>query len=240
MTAVTAVTAGPFGADPVPLADFVTWSDWALARVGFRPSNALALVGVCRDELMHGFEREVARTWGQPFAIGSLAGLVFVGRTGLQAALGHVPGEDGRHRLVAFCFPHIGIDGHGTLGRVERRGRLRSTSACGALASFRADLSDGRRDQRLDPDDLEQSLLRRRLDPLVGRGLVPTLATLTRLARQAAVADLSRYAGEVQTGEPVDIAYLSGIVVHGPAGRDGVVEVQAEVVIDGERIALEH
>ena len=112
----------------------MTWSEWALARVGFRPSNCLPVVAVCRDELMADFGRAVTDVWGQPFEAGSLAGLVFLGRTGLQAALGHVPGEDGRHRFVVFCFPHIGIDEDGVVGRVQRRGMYRASSACGALA----------------------------------------------------------------------------------------------------------
>ena len=55
---------------------------------------------MCRDELMSGFDEAVSEVWGRPFGVGALAGLVFLGRTGLQAALSHVPGEDGRHRFV--------------------------------------------------------------------------------------------------------------------------------------------
>ena len=94
--------------ETVAVDDFMTWSEWALARVGFRPSNCLPVVAVCRDELMADFGRAVTDVWGQPFEAGSLAGLVFLGRTGVQAALGHVPGEDGRHRFPCLCFPHSG------------------------------------------------------------------------------------------------------------------------------------
>ena len=40
--------------------------------------------------------------------------------------------------------------------------------------------------------------------------------------------------------EPVDVAYLSGVVVHLPDGRDHVAAVHAEVVIDGVTIPLPH
>jgi hypothetical protein len=227
-------------ADSVEIPDFVTWSEWALARVGFRPSNCLALVDVCRDELMSGFDEAVSEVWGRPFGVGALAGLVFLGRTGLQAALSHVPGEDGRHRFVTFCFPHIGIDDDGSVGRVQRRGMSRASAACGALAAFRAQLADGSRDFGLDVDDVEQSLLRMRLVDLVPPGEVPSLIELTELARIAAVQDLHRFVDLARGHEPVDVAYISGIVVHLPDGVDHVASVRAEVLIDGVTIPLPH
>ena len=227
-------------ADSVEIADFVTWSEWALARVGFRPSNCLPLVDVCRDELMSGFDESVSHVWGRPFGIGALAGLVFLGRTGVQAALSHVPGEDGRHRFVVFCFPHIGIDEDGVVGRVQRRGMSRASAACGALAAFRSQLAEGSRDFTLDVDDVEQSLLRMRLSRLVPLGEVPSLVDLTELARQAAVQDVHRFVDLARGHEPVDVAYISGIVVHLPDGADHVSSVQAEVIIDGNPIPLPH
>ena len=224
----------------VPVEDFVTWTEWALARVGFRPSNALALVGVCRDELMVDFDDAVERVWGKPFIMGSLGGLVLVGRTGMSAALSHVPGEDGRHRFVAFCFPHIGIDEDGTVGRVQRRGMSRASTACGAVAAVQAQLASEQRDLVLDPEDVEQSLLRMRLAPLVPPGVVPGLPELTELVRRCAVQDVHRFVGLARGSEPVDVATISGIVVHGPDGTDLVTTVEAEVVIDGVVIPLPH
>jgi hypothetical protein len=226
--------------ETVAVDDFMTWSEWALARVGFRPSNCLAVVSVCRDELMADFGRAVAAVWGQPFGVGSLAGLVFLGRTGVQAALGHVPGEDGRHRFVVFCFPHIGIDADGALGRVQRRGMYRESSACGALASFRAQLEAGDRVVGIDVDDVEQSLLRMRLQPLVGMGATPSLLGLTELAREACVDDMTRFIELARGSEPVDVAFISGIVVHLPDGTDHVADVRADVTIDAVTVSLPH
>jgi hypothetical protein len=226
--------------DAVAIDDFVTWSEWALARVGFRPSNALALVSVCRDELMSDFDEAIADVWGRAFQIGSLAGLVFLGRTGIQAALSHVPGEDGRHRFVAFCLPHLGIDSGGDVGRVQRRGMSRETTACGALAAFQSQLVMGRRDVELDIDDVEQSLLRARRSAYRVADEVPSLPELTELARRAAVADVRMLVAGAVGDEPIDVAYISGLLLHLPDGVDHVARVEAEVEIDGVVIPLPH
>jgi len=229
----------------VDVDDFVLWSEWALARVGFRPTNCLAVVAVCRDELMARVDEAIAGTWGRPFQAGSLGGLVFLGRTGMQAALGHVPGEDGRHRFVVFCLPHIGIDEDGAIGRVQRRGMHRASSACGALAAFRAEVATQGADHvpeagALESSDVEQALLRRRLTAALGSPHLPTLAELTELARRAAVSDIRDYIDLARGVEPVDVAYISGIVVHLPDGVERVCAVEAEVLIDGQVIALPH
>lgn len=234
----TAAAADTFG-ETVDVDDFLTWSEWSLMRVGFRPSNCLAIVDVCRDELMASFDEAVSDVWGRPFQVGALAAIVLAGRTGLQAALGHVPGEDGRHRFVVFCLPHIGIDEDGTVGRVQRRGMYRATAACGALASFRAQWLAGEREFPVEADDVEQSLLRQRLAPMVTEP-DPTLAALTELTRRAAVADVRRFVDLARGNEPVDVAFLSGIVIHLPDGVDRVAAVEAEVLIDGTVIPLPH
>lgn len=225
--------------DAVGLDDFLTWSEWALARVGFRPSNCLPVVSVCRDELMAPVDEGVRRVWGLPFQAGSLAALLFLGRTGLQAALGHAPGEDGRHRFVLFCLPHIGIDADGTVGQVQRRGMHRPSSTCGALAAFRAQLLAGQRHVITDPDDVEMTLLRQRLLPLLD-STVPSLPQLTELTRVAAAADARRIVDLIRGGAPVDLACISATVVHLPDGDDQIADVEATVEIDGVVRSLPH
>ena len=243
MTAVDDVLRRVGYVDAVGLGDFLTWSEWALARVGFRPSNCLPVVSVCRDELMAPVDEGVRRVWGQPFWAGALAGLPFLGRTGMAAALGHVPGEDGRHRFVLFCLPHIGIDADGTVGRVHRRGMHRPTAACGALAAFRAEVAAGDRAagrvDELDPDDMEQSLLRQRLGPELG-DQVPSLVEVTEIARRVAVTDARRFIGLAGGDRPVDVACISGVVVHLPDGVDLVAGVDADVRIDDVVHVLPH
>lgn len=231
--------------DSVSLSDFLTWSEWALARVGFRPSNCLPIVSVCRDELMAPVDEGVRRVWGLPFQAGSLAAQLFLGRTGLQAALGHAPGEDGRHRFVVFCLPHIGIDSDGTVGQVQRRGMHRPSAACGALVAVLH--SDGARDPKhsvdpddsLDRDDIEMSLLRQRLRTTLPAGPT-TLAQLTEASRVAAAVEAQRLAGLALGAAPLDVACISGVVVHLPDGEDQVASVEASVEIDGVRRQLPH
>lgn len=229
--------------DAVALDDFMTWSLWSLKRVGFRPINALALASLCRDELMTDTSRAIERAWGSPFQLGALGGMSFAGRTGLQAALGHVPGEDGRHRFVIFALPHIGVDLDGTLGRVQRRGMMRESSACGALVGFRNQLLAGERAFTLDERDAEQSLLRMRLCHALSNcamSEVPDLLTLTDLVLKATVDDVHEYVDLAREREPVDVAYISGIVVHLPSGEDLVAHVEASVEIDGSVVSLPH
>jgi hypothetical protein len=98
---------------------------------------------------------------------------------------------------------------------------------------------NGQRLVGIDTDDVEQSLLRMRLEPLVGDA-VPTLLDLTELARTSAVADVAGFIDKARGHEPVDVAFVSGIVVHMPFGPDLVSRVEAEVVIDGVVIPLPH
>ena len=194
---------------------------------------------------MDSFTQSVAGVWGRPFSLSSLGGLVFAGATGLAAALSHVPGEDGRQRFAVFCFPHLGLGADGTVGPVDRRGMHRASTACGALMGFRAQLANGVRGNGVDVsgEDIEAELLAARLERLIPEGQVPSLLDVALLTREAAVSDIKRFirtAHERSPELPVDVAYLSGIVVHLPDGTDGVAAVEGEVVIDGQVIPLPH
>ncbi len=83
-------------------------------------------------------------------------------------------------------------------------------------------------------------MLRGRLAQALGSAPVPPLAGLTELARQVTVSDLHRYIDLARGREPVDVAYVSGIVLHLPDGVDRVASVEARVVIDGAEVLLPH
>jgi hypothetical protein len=213
--------------------EFLAWTRTALAPHGFQAATALPLVSVCRDELMFPFLDAVSAQWGHCFDMSSLAGLPLLGRTGIGAALGHAPGDDGRHRLVVFAFPHIGIDADGVVGSVERPGVAGSTAACGAVAVARRALVRGVSGVVLDRHDVEESLLVARLREVLGDGLVPDLVVVTELVRAAAVEELSVLLSDLNTPEvPVDYALVSGVLVH-EYGGDRVVVRTATVVVDG-------
>jgi hypothetical protein len=225
--------------DAIPVDDFVTWTDWVLSRFGFRPSNVLPLLSVCRDELMLPLVDAVHGTWGPSFDASSLAGLPFLGRTGLAAALGHAPGEDGRHRFVLFVLPHVGVDGEGGVGVVRRPGVRRDTAACGALVVISEELAAPGPAGEDDPDDLEMGLLRAHVAARLVDVPVPGLPVLTDLVRREAVAVLDRLVAELGTpAAPVDHAVFSGVLVHRPDGVDEVAPREAFVTIDHHRVRL--
>lgn len=255
MTAVAAPAVERLLADGVPPRDLARWSEWTLTRVGFRPSNALLVLSVCRDELMLPAQEALHEVWGPAFDASSLAGLPTLGRTGMAAALGHTPGEDGRHRFVVVALTHVGVGADGTVGLVARRGIRRATTACGALVAALERLQQaGAADDPdpkdvdadgVDPDDVEMSLLTRALvrDVAEAGGAVPDLLDLTETTRRHATARLERLVGGLADaaragdGAPVDHAMLSGLVVHAPEG-DVVVIREAHVVLDGVRRVL--
>jgi hypothetical protein len=220
----------------VPVASLLDWTRDALAPYGFHEHTALPLVSVCRDELMFGFVDAVTAHWGHAFDLSSLAGLPLMGRTGLAAALGHAPDDDGRHRLVVFAFPHIGADGG--IGAVHRRGVPGTTAACGAVSVARTALAAGVSGVVLDPHDIEESLLVQRLRRVLGTGEVPDLPAVTELVRRAAVEELALLLADLSTPDVVvDWALVSGVVVH-LHDVDAVTLSAATVVVDGAATEL--
>jgi hypothetical protein len=222
--------------DAVGVEELLAWTSLALGAHGFTRESSLPLVSVCRDELMFPFVDAITAHWGHCFDVSSLAGLPLLGRTGVGAALGHTPDEDGRHRLVVFAFPHIGVDG--AVGSVHRPGVPGETTACGAIEVAREALGRGVSGVVLDPHDLEESLLVTRLREVIGDAPVPDLVEVTELVRRAAVEELDVLLAGLATPQvPVDVALVSGVVLHGPQ-VDSVSLATAAVVVDGRHVDL--
>jgi hypothetical protein len=204
--------------EAIPVAAFVERTKTAIEPFGFEHGNALAMIAICRDELMFEARSLVERAWGPLFSLAGLAAMAFLGRTGLAAAEKHAPGGDGRRRFVVYALPHIGIDRGGVVGSCLRAGQTEPSSACGALVAFRDELVRGVLDVDLDPHDLELSLLRQRLLRNIPYGHVPDLVEMTELARDAILADLTELARQLERRGPTDLAVFTGIVIHGPEG----------------------
>jgi hypothetical protein len=194
------------------------WSRDALAPFGFSPENTLPMVGVCRDELMFATEQHLHDAWGPAFDLSGLAGMVFIGRTGMSAAAHHAPGADGRTRYVGFVITHIGLADDGTAGGVRRPGIDEESTACGALLALARGLGHGDAPAGIDLDDAEMSLLRLALDEHLPRGTVPDLWALTELTRRVATDEVVRLAHELLESPRSDVAVVSATVIHGPAG----------------------
>lgn len=217
---------------------FVARSLQVLEPLGFTPENTLALVGVCRDELCRTLRGEVQQTWGEAFDITSLAGMVNCGRTGLRAAHNHAPVDGGKERYLYVVMPHIGIGLQGELGHSRRIGRPGLSTACGALSGFIQELEAGRVDTTLHWDDVEQSLLRKRLVGRIPWGAKPDLAELTHLAERIAREELEELiAYDVDPGS-ADYAVFTGVQIHGVEGEQRSWVREPYAMVNGQRHEL--
>ena len=218
----------------VPQADCVFQTHRALQQLGFSAPNSIACVSVCRDELTLPLVTRIIEVWGEAFNFSSLAGMLFLGKTGFSAAYHHAPRRDGRERYVHFALPHIAIGEDGEIGYTIRPGHGERSSACGALMAFRDELISGQVDIDLDPNDIEQSLLKHRLFPKIRYGDVPDLVYLTQLAQEAITEDLERMVSLLVDPDRSDYAVLTGIQIHGPEDRSYVWPGQLYAVVDGQ------
>jgi hypothetical protein len=202
----------------IPVEDYVKRTYDACLTHGLVSEKTLAMVGVCRDELTDALTEPIRATWGSPFRMSGMAGMLFLGQAGLRAAQFHAPGADGRHRYVVYAMPHIGIDDEGRVGYVHRPGQDITTTACGALMAFRSELESGHVYGEMDPYDLEMSLLRQRLLRSIPYGKVPDIVELTTLVRDVMLDDLGRTAARMHSWGDADIAVFSGIHIHTSEG----------------------
>ncbi len=205
----------------VTQADYVARSQSWLEGLGFTAENSLLCLGTCRDEIARPLRTALQDVWGDAFSLSGLGGLVFAGKTGLGAAAAHVPTRYDRKRLILFVFSHIGIDTAGHLGAVQRRGQDHVDHACGALLAFQKALSSGQVDATVRSNDAEQGLLTRRLLKILSPETHKDadLATITRSARDAALADVTALVHAALDPESWDYALLSGIQIHTPDGE---------------------
>jgi len=190
----------------------------ALAPHGLVAQQTLAMAALCRDELTVELTRRISETWGFPFRLGSLAGMLLTGKSGLAAGLAHAPMVEGRQRVVVYAMPHVGIREDGTVGSVNRPGQDGATTACGALVRFRTELAEGVLRVDLDEYDAEMSLTRQRLVRELRYGVVPDIIELTTLARDVILDDLMHIGELVPGWAEADVAVFSGIQIHTVAG----------------------
>ncbi|KAL6073109.1 Potassium channel [Balamuthia mandrillaris] len=242
------------------LNEFLVKAQAAVSAHGITKENALALVSMCRDELTQPFEEEVSWAfflsfpfilgcaslhlqvnflWGNSFNISSLGGMVFCGKTGFLAAMGHAPHQDGTERYVFFVGPHIAIAKDGALGNVQREGRERPSVACGALLAFLDELKEGRLSVKQDVNDVEQSLLKQHLADRLNHGQVPTLLELTDFTHDCILSMVqSTLEATVKDNRNCDYALFSGVLIHGPHSTNFFHPREMFVVKRGQRLEL--
>ena len=218
--------------------DFVGRTYDLLQRRGFSKENAIACVGVCRDEITSSLVNKIHAQWGEAFNFSSLGGMLFLGKTGFLAAHHHAPVHLGRERYVYFAFAHIAIDAQGTPGVCYRPGRPGASGACGALIAFRKEMLGKGLHLEYDPADVEQSLLKQRLFRKIKYGEVPDLVSLTKIAHEVILEDLEFLIAETVNEAESDFAVLSGIQIHGPDREQYIWPGVMYTVTDGKRSPL--
>ena len=205
----------------VPDRLFISKTLEKLKPFGFTRDNSIACVGVCRDEITRPFVRLVEETWGEAFNFSSLAGMLFLGKSGVQAAQHHAP-EGDRPRFVYFAFAHIGIAENGTLGKHLRIGQQKASSACGALSALVGKLDRISYDLDVDVLDIEMSLLKWKLIQLGEDEDFQEILPLTKLTYAIIVEDMKELIRQTDTkqGLDSDYAFLAGVQIHSPYGYD--------------------
>ena len=207
----------------VPAADFVaSWHD-RCRGAGFNADTALLAVGTCRDEVCFPFVAQLEAGWGPAFQLGSLGGLLTVGRTGIAAMASHAPREPGEPvRYVVVAAAHIGVDAAGTFGYLRREHQEVSSRTCGALMAFRDELLTSRLRLGYDPVDPEMSLLRERILTALVYGEIPEPVELTQVVARVIDEDLRDLLNWIQDASvperEVLTAVVTGVLIHTATG----------------------
>lgn len=220
------------------LDDYMRRTHELLDPLGFTGENTFACVGVCRDEITRELVDVVNASWGEAFNFSSLAGMPFLGKTGVAAAIQHAPEEDGHERYIYFSLPHVAIDSDGTVGRIYRPGIERASTACGALIAFRDELLSGHPNVLLDIDDVEQSLLKQILIRRIPFGQVPDVAALTHMALDVIVEMMEHLIELTVDRTSSSYALMSGIQIHCPENTTWVWPGRSYAVIDHKKQEL--
>jgi len=126
----------------IPIHDFNSELRGMLDARGYTQQNTLLATSICPDEINSGFVLDMLHTWELPkqFTLGGLAGVPFVGTSGMDAFLHHVPNANNQLGKVVIVFgPHIGITEDGQVGKIARENQAGASSACGAaIGAYKA------------------------------------------------------------------------------------------------------
>lgn len=200
--------------------DYLAHVRSTIEPLGFSAERTLPLVSICRDELTTSFFEQIELQWGLAFTLAGLGGVPALGRTGWNAALSHIPNDQGRGGVIVFGFPHIGIEADGSVGLTVRRNQTQPTPTCGALCSLFQKSLTGDLPTEVDFDDFEATRLAMRLiDPADPPG---SLIDLTISALDALEIDVWRALDEAEVWRQHDVTVWCGVQIHGHDGDDRI------------------
>eukprot|EP00667_Euglena_gracilis_P008002 EG_transcript_8091 len=200
----------------MPEMDMIAKATKLLLRFGFKKGNAIPMISVCRDELTRSLVDDIEELWGPSFSTGSIAGMVFCGKTGMMAGMAHAPqNENGMEHYIFVSSPHIAISEDGEVGTCFRVGRSAPSHACGSLCAMLGELKRGSLNVQVDTHDMEQSMMKQQLAGLLKYGQVPTLDELTKKAQVLIKHQVESTLNELKL-KNMEFAFISGVQVHGP------------------------
>lgn len=125
----------------------------------FNLSRMLMATSLCSDEINQ-HDKSLFKVLNEPFEMGGLGGVPFVGLTGMTAFAHHIP--DGGSAFI-FYGAHIGITVSGELGCVCRSGQEKTGNSCGALMHALGRISSDNYQPASSEDDYQQYYLEKTL-----------------------------------------------------------------------------
>lgn len=186
-------------------------------------SNSLVATSLSPDEVNRCLETEFSEVFGNTFTMGGLAGVPFGGSTSFGNMASHIP--QGESTLIVFA-PHVGVDGEGNIGTVERRGRSYGGACCDsaiAASNYVLSVHNGKTTTKGTPNDaldaqqnfVESMLLPQRLD--ASPDAMVELPYALYDAQKEMITDIVSTAAGAVSGVG-KIAMLGGIQINTPPG----------------------
>lgn len=193
-----------------------------LNKLGFTKENTLPALSICRDEILTDFKSAVTISWGNPFILGGLAGVLISGKTGLAAFSHHAQNIDDDTRFFFVIAPHIGIGENGKLCSTKRKNRKGHSSACGSLVNVlvKFQAQNGNFEPAFRKDDIGQSFVETCLAPFQKEILSakdPEIAMVEK-AFEVTLRDLETYVKEIPDFVNSHVAVLGGIIINASFG----------------------
>jgi hypothetical protein len=237
--------------------DFMARIEVMLSGYGFRGDNSIAMTNLCRDEVTVVLKDKIEAVFGSSFNTNGLGAVLTCGVTGMGAGLSHSPTDAGRDRYVFFSFPHIAIDGEGTVGAIIRPGRPGRGCACGALQKCLSEFHVEGYAQNCkvpgvhDPLEPEYSILKQRLARRLryeGADVSRlNLVSLTAAAERTMTDDLEYLIEKTVDTSKADYAVVTGVQIHnwasdlanGMPSMEFVAPTKVYVCVNGQKMHLD-
>ena len=204
---------------------FVRHTYQSLLPYGFDHLNTTACVGLCHHQDTQSLRIEIQQVWDNVHNLSSAAGLLFLARPDSNEygdlILDHMPDN----KYVIYSFSHLTLGPNGEVSLCQQPSQGGASSACGALAAFKQELTLSYLEVELDPYDRHNNRRKQNLYNQVQTGKLPNLIKLAKLTSQIILDDLKQILSmpeqSSELGHPAhinDYAIFSGVLIHGPKG----------------------